>query len=129
MRWQAELEAGRARAGALVGAYRTYRALTPTDCEFARQALTKADELGSDQAAWVIARLAATDSCGAVDRPQRELWLKKAVILDDPRALRELIALYRDSGTPEDRVSQYLYAKVAAAYWDSTKATACGSIR
>jgi TonB family protein len=124
MRWQAELEAGRARAGALIGAYRTYRALTPTDCQFARQALTKADELGSDQAAWVLAKLAATDSCGAVDRPQRELWLKKAVILDDPRALRDLIALYRDSGTPEDRVSQYLYAKVAASYWDSTKATA-----
>ena len=122
-RWQAELAAGRARAGSLVGAYRTYRALTPTDCQFARQTLAKADELGSDQAPWLMAKLAAVDSCGAVDRAQRELWLKKAVLLDDPRALVELIALYRDSEAPADRASQYLYARVAAGYWDATKAT------
>jgi TonB family protein len=124
MRWQAELEAGRARAGTLVGAYRTYRALTPTDCEAARQTLTRADELGSDQAQWVLAKLAATDSCGAVDRAQRESWLKKAVLLDDPRALLELIVLYRDSGEAADRASQYLYAKVASGYWDATQSGA-----
>jgi len=124
MRWQAELDAGRARAGTLVGAYRTYRALTPTDCEAARQSLIKADELGSDQAQWVLAKLAATDSCGAVDRAQREIWLKKAVLLDDPRAARELIALYRDSGQPADRASQYLYARVASGYWDAIQPSA-----
>lgn len=123
-RWQAELEAGRARAGALVGAYRTYRALTTTDCAFARQALTRADELGSDQAPWVLARLAATDSCGPIDRAQRELWLKKAVTLDDPRALRELIQIYGESEDPADRAQQYLYAKIAAGYWDATGTTA-----
>jgi TonB family protein len=123
-RWQAELEAGRARAGTLVGAYRTYRALTPTDCEFARQTLTRADELGNDLAPWVLAKLAATDSCGAVDRAQRELWLKKAVILDDPRALVELISLYRESAAPADRAAQYLYARVASGYWDATQINA-----
>lgn len=120
-RWQAELDAGRARAGVLLGAYRTYRALTATDCEFARQTLTKADDLGSDQAQWVMAKLAATDSCGAIDRAQREQWLKKAVTLDDPRAVLELIALYRDSAEPADRASQYLYARIASGYWDATK--------
>jgi TonB family protein len=122
-RWQAELEAGRARAGALVGAYRTYRALTTTDCTFARNSLTRADELGSDQAAWVLAALATSDTCGPIDRAQRELWLKKAVTLDDPRALRELIAFYRDSEQPADRTQQYIYARVAAGYWDAMQST------
>jgi TonB family protein len=123
-RWQAELGAGRARAGTLLGAYRTYRALTPTDCEFSRQTLTKADELGNDQAAWILAKLAATDSCGNVDRAQREQWLKRAVLMDDPRAVLELIALYRESSEPADRASQYLYARLASGYWDATKSNA-----
>jgi TonB family protein len=120
-RWQAELNAGRARAGVLAGAYRTYRALTPTDCSFARTTLIRADELGADQAPWVLSKLAATDSCGQIDRAQRELWLKKAVTLDDPRALLELINLYRESPEAADRVPQYLYGLVAAGYWDATK--------
>src|SRR5688572_13332611 len=123
VRWQQELDAGRARAGALAGAYRTYRALTASDCSFARTNLTRADELGSDLAAWVLARLAATESCGAIDRTQRELWLKKAVTLDDPRAVRELINLYGQSAEAADRVSQYVYARVAAGYWDANKVT------
>ena len=90
-RWQAELAAGRARAGVLFGAYTAYRALTPSDCDAARTALTKADELGSDQAAWQLAQLAGNATCGNVDRAQLESWLKKAVTLDYPRAAEDLI--------------------------------------
>src|SRR6185503_14011307 len=43
-RWQAELGAGRARAGAIAGALLAYRALTPADCELTRGVLAKAEE-------------------------------------------------------------------------------------
>ncbi len=39
----------------MVGAYLSYRALTAADCEAARNALLKADELGNDQAPWLLA--------------------------------------------------------------------------
>ena len=45
-RWQAELGAGRARAGAMLGAYLAYRALTPADCDAARDVLLKARRAG-----------------------------------------------------------------------------------
>ena len=93
-RWQAELAAGRARAGALVGAYLAYRALTAADCDAARNALVKADELGSDQAPWLLAQLAANDTCGPPDRAAREHWLKKSVPLDYPSAVLTLIRFY-----------------------------------
>jgi len=122
-RWQAELAAGRARAGVLVGAYTAYRALTPSDCENARAALTKADELGSDQAAWQLAQLAGNATCGAVDRAQLERWLKKAVTLDYPRAAEDLVILYRNGTEPDAKVQQYTYARVAAGYWEANKLT------
>ena len=85
-RWQAELGAGRARAGAMLGAYLSYRALTETDCAAARDAFVKADELGNDQAAWQLAKLARNDTCGViVDRASRERWLKKAAGARQPR--------------------------------------------
>ena len=56
-RWQDELKAGRARAGTLVGSHLAYLALTASDCTAARDALVRADELGSDQAAWKLAQL------------------------------------------------------------------------
>jgi TonB family protein len=123
-RWQAELTAGRARAGILVGAYLAYRALTPADCDAARDVLTRADELGNDQAAWQLAQLAINPTCGAVDRAAIERWLKKAVTLDYPPAAQELIKFYGTSQTPEDKLQRYIYARVAAGYWESTKATA-----
>src|SRR5215510_13128314 len=48
-RWQAELKTGRARAGALLGAYLAYRALPSSSAlvAAARAAATRADELGS----------------------------------------------------------------------------------
>ena len=67
-RWQDELNAGRARAGTLVGSHLAYRALTASDCAAARDALAQADELGSDQAAWQLAQLAENSSCGETDR-------------------------------------------------------------
>jgi TonB family protein len=122
-RWQAELAAGRARAGVLLGAYSAYRALTPTDCDVARAALIKADELGSDQAAWQLAQLAGNSTCGAIDRPQLERWLKKAVTLDYPRAAEDLIIFYRNGTEPNAKVQQYTYARVAAGYWEANKVT------
>ncbi|HET9865120.1 MAG TPA: TonB family protein [Steroidobacteraceae bacterium] len=121
-RWQAELKAGRARAGALAGAYAAYRALIPSDCAAARDTLLKADELGSDQAAFLLAQLAANETCGDTDRAELERWLKKAVTLDYPGAAVDLLNFYADADPP-DRVQQYVYARVAADYWDSNKLT------
>jgi len=122
-RWQAELAAGRARAGTLVGAFLAYRALTPADCDVARDALTKADELGNDQAPLQLAALSVNPECGPTDRTVTERWLKKAVPLDYPRAAQDLIQLYGNSEVAEDKVQKYLYARVAAGYWDATKAS------
>ena len=121
-RWQAELQAGRARAGALAGAYASYRALIPSDCAAARESLLKADELGSDQAAFLLAQLAANQTCGDVDKTELERWLKKAVTLDYPGAAVDLMNLYGEGDQP-DRVQQYVYARVAAGYWENTKLT------
>jgi TonB family protein len=121
-RWQAELAAGRARAGALVGAYLSYRALTPADCEAARAALLKADELGSDQAAALLAKLAGNTTCGDVNRAERERWLKKAVTLDYPGAALDLMGLYAGGERPDTR-QRYVYARVAGGYWEAVKAT------
>ena len=119
-RWQAELGAGRARAGAIAGALLAYRALTPADCEVTRGVLLKAEELGSDQAAWLLAQVAANKSCGDIDRAALEKWLKKAVVLDYPGAAIDLMHFYGEGETP-DRAHQYLYARVAAGYWEATK--------
>ncbi len=122
-RWRAELGAGRARAGTMLGAYLSYRALTAADCAVARDALVKADELGHDLAPWLLTELARNDTCGAMaDRAERERWLKKAAGLGNARAVLELMRLYADSTAPEDQVQRYLYARLAAGYWESTKA-------
>jgi TonB family protein len=121
VRWQTELAAGRARAGAIAGAFVSYRALTPQDCAQARDLLTKADELGNDQAAWLMAQLTANPTCGAVDRPTLEKWLRKAVVQDYPGSAVDLIHLYADSEVHADQVQKYLYARVAAGYWEATK--------
>jgi TonB family protein len=120
-RWQAELAAGRARAGAILGAYYAYRALTPSDCVAARDSLIKAEQLGSDQAPWQIAKLAANDTCGPADRAERERWLKQAVSLDYPAAVLELINLNADTTNANERLNRYVYARVAAGYWESTQ--------
>ena len=100
-RWQAELGAGRARAGAMLGAYLSYRALTESDCAAARDAFVKADELGNDQAPWLLAKLARNDTCGViVDRASRERWLKKAAALDNPAAAIALIESLRRFDRP-----------------------------
>jgi TonB family protein len=121
-RWQAELAAGRARAGVLVGAYLSYRALTPADCEAARAPLLKADELGSDQAAALLAKLSGNITCGDVNRAERERWLKKAVTLDYPGAALDLMGLYAGGERPDAR-QRYVYARVAGGYWEAVKAT------
>jgi TonB family protein len=115
-RWLEELKAGRARAGALVGSQLTYVALTPSDCAAARDALTRADELGSDQAAWQLAQLAENRSCGEPDVAAKERWLQKAATLDYLAAATRLIALYSPTGAKTDAVRQYTYARVAAGY-------------
>ncbi|HEY6124648.1 MAG TPA: energy transducer TonB [Steroidobacteraceae bacterium] len=118
-RWHDELKAGRARAGSLVGSNLSYLALTPADCAAAREALVRADELGSDQAAWQIAQLANNPSCGEADVSARELWLKKAVTLDYLAAAQRLIELYSPAGARSDAVQQYVYARVAGGYWEA----------
>jgi TonB family protein len=118
-RWQDELKAGRARAGTLVGSHLAYLALTPADCEAARDTLTRADELGSDQAAWKLAQLADNSSCGESDVVALERWLKKAVTLDYLIAAQRLIALYSPAGAHPDPVQRYVYARVAAGYWQA----------
>jgi len=116
IRWEDELKAGRARAGALVGSYLSYRALTPTDCATARDQLTRADELGSDQASWLLAELAQNTSCGTPDRVQIERWLKKAVTLDYFAAALRLIEMYAPGDGTGDPVQRYTYARVAGGY-------------
>ncbi len=116
-RWQDELKAGRARAGTLVGSHLAYLALTASDCTAARDALVRADELGSDQAAWKLAQLSENGSCGATDVIALERWLKKAVTLDYLLAAQRLIALYSTAGARADPVQRYVYARVAGGYW------------
>jgi TonB family protein len=118
-RWHDELKAGRARAGALVGAQQTYLALTASDCAVARDALTRADELGSDQASWQLAQLAENRSCGETDVAALERWLKKAVTLDYLAAVQRLIELYSPTGLKTDPVQRYVYARVAGGYWEA----------
>ena len=118
-RWLAELKAGRARAGSLVGSHLSYVALTVSDCATARDALTQADALGSDQAPWLLAQLAVNRSCGETDIAAREKWLKKAVTLDYFGAAQLLIALYSPTGQKTDPGQQYTYARVAAGYWEA----------
>jgi len=118
-RWHDELKAGRARAGALVGAQQTYLALTASDCAAARDALTRADELGSDQASWQLAQLAENRSCGEPDVAALERWLKKAVTLDYLAAVQRLIEVYSPAGLKTDPVQQYVYARVAGGYWEA----------
>ncbi|HEU5137635.1 MAG TPA: TonB family protein [Steroidobacteraceae bacterium] len=118
-RWHEELKAGRARAGALVGSNLAYLALTPSDCAAARDALRKADELGSDQAAWQLAQLASNPSCGEAEVTSREQWLKKAVTLDYLVAAQRLIEMYSPAGARTDPVQQYVYARVAGGYWEA----------
>ena len=118
VRWQDELKAGRARAGAMLGAYSSYLALTAADCAVARDALLKADELGSDQAAWLLAQLAANPSCGDVDRAALERWLKKSVTLDYAGAAHRPHRASTPKATKPDPVQQYIYARVAAGYWE-----------
>lgn len=125
-RWQAELKAGRARAGALVGSYLSYRALTPADCAAAREALVKADELGSDQAPWALAALAENKSCGELDRAQIERWLKKSVVLDNLVAAQRLIDFYApDNGN--NPVQRYVYARVAGGYVEAVSENQSGA--
>jgi TonB family protein len=118
-RWLDELKAGRARAGSLVGSHLAYLALTPTECGTARDALSRADELGHDRAARSLADLASNTSCGEVDYAEVERWLKKAVTLDYLVAAQRLIALYAPEGRRPDPLQQYVYARVAAGYWEA----------
>ena len=118
-RWQDELKAGRARAGTLVGSHLAYLALTASDCAAAREALTRADELGNDQAAWKLAQLAENTSCGEADVAALERWLKKAVTQDYLVAAQRLMTLYSPTGTRSDPVQRYVYARVAGGYWQS----------
>jgi TonB family protein len=118
-RWQGELKAGRARAGTLVGSNLSYLALTPADCAVAREALSRADELGNDQAAWQLAQLADNRSCGEADVDAKERWLKKAVTLDYLVAAQRLIEFYSATGLRTDPVQKYRYARVAGGYWEA----------
>ena len=115
-RWLEELEAGRARAGALVGGHLTYLALTASDCATARDALTRAEALGSDQASWQLSQLANNRSCGEPDIAAMERWLKKAVTLDIFVAAQRLIDLYSPTGAKANPVQRYVYARVAGGY-------------
>jgi TonB family protein len=122
-RWHDELAAGRARAGTLVGSHLAYLALTPTDCETARDVLVRADALGNDQAAWQLVQLTDNTSCGEVDLSTLERWLKKAVTLDYLNAAQRLIELYAPAGARSDPVQRYVYARVAGGFWDSVYPT------
>jgi TonB family protein len=118
-RWQDELKAGRARAGVLVGSNLSYLALSAADCTAAREALTRADELGNDQASWQLAQLADNRSCGEADVAAKERWLKKAVTLDYLAAAQRLIEMYSPAGLRTDPTQRYLYARVAGGYWEA----------
>jgi len=121
-RWRAELKAGRARAGSMLSAYLAYRALTLSDCAVAKDAAKKADELGSDQAPFLMAQLVANPTCAPLDRAELERWLRKTVLLDYPGAATDLMQFYGEGDRP-DPVQQYVYARVAAGYWEANKLT------
>jgi TonB family protein len=122
-RWQDELKAGRARAGTLAGSHLAYLALNASDCALARDTLLRADELGHDQAALKLAELAENTSCGDPDIAAVERWLKKAVTLDYFVAAQKLMGFYSSSGLHADPVQQYIYARVAAGYWEAVYPT------
>jgi TonB family protein len=105
----------------MLGAYLSYRALSPADCEAARSALLKAEELGNDLAAWKLAQLASNDTCGELNYAERERWLTKAAVLDNPFAVLALMNQYANSDEPEAKVQRYVYARVAAGYWDKVQ--------
>ena len=127
VRWQLELKGGRARAGTLVGSYLAYRALTPADCAVARDALLKADELGSDQAPWALAALSQNQSCGTPDRAQLERWLRKSVTLDNLAAALRLIEFYAPGDGKGDPVQRYIYARVAGGYAEAVSGNAAST--
>ncbi len=71
-RWQAELGAGRARAGAMLGAYLSYRALTRQRLRCrARRARSRPTNSASDQAAWLLAQLGAQRHLRRDDRSRQ----------------------------------------------------------
>jgi TonB family protein len=124
-RWLAEANAGRARAGVLAGSYLAYRALTPADCDAARAPLLKAETLGSDQSAWMLAQLAENQACGAVNRPDLEKWLVKAVAQDYLIAAQKLIDFHAPGADPAQQpgnpFKRYVYARVGAGYWQAVQ--------
>lgn len=124
-RWLAEANAGRARAGVLAGSYLAYRALTPADCDAARAPLLKAETLGSDQSAWMLAQLVENQACGAVNRPDLEKWLVKAVAQDYLIAAQKLIDFHAPGADPAQQpgnpYKRYVYARVGAGYWQAVQ--------
>ena len=51
-------------------------------------------------------------------------WLKTSVPLDYPSAAISLIRFYGNSEAPADQQQRYVYARVAAGYWESIKSAA-----
>lgn len=116
-RWTAQAEAGRARAAAIMGRYWLERVQESKDnCAKAIDWYTRADKLGSNEAAAWLGHLYRRFDC-----PQRNVktaigWLRKAVPLMSYGAAADLFALLSESGAPEaDATLAVAYGRVAAA--------------
>jgi TonB family protein len=116
-RWTKQAEAGRARAAAIVGRYWLERVPeNPENCAKAIEWYTRAEKLGSNEAAGWLGHLYRRFDC-----PQRDVkvaieWLRKAVPLMSYGAASDLSAIYAAADAPEhDAMLAYAYARVAAA--------------
>jgi TonB family protein len=120
-RWTKQAEAGRARAAAIVGRYWLERVSQEPEknqenCAKAIEWYTKAEKLGSNEAAGWLGHLYRRFDC-----PQRNVkvaieWLRKAVPLMSYGAASDLSAIYSAADAPEhDAMLAYAYARVAAA--------------
>jgi TonB family protein len=115
-RWTKQAEAGRARAAAIVGRYWLEQVpANPENCAKAIEWYTRADKLGSNEAATWLGHLYRRFDC-----PQRNVktateWLRKAVPLLSFGAATDLVNIYSDASAPEHDASlAYVYARVAA---------------
>jgi hypothetical protein len=115
-RWSRQADAGRARAAAIAGRYWLERVPeNPENCAKAIEWFTKADKLGSNEAATWLGHLYRRFDC-----PQRNVktgidWLKKAVPLMTFGAAADLSALFASPDAPErDPVLALAYGRVAS---------------
>lgn len=115
-RWNKQADAGRARSAAILGRYWLERVPeNPENCAKAIEWFTRADKLGSNEAATWLGHLYRRFDCQQRNVATAIEWLKKAVPLMSFGAAADLSALYAAADTPgRDPVLALAYGRVAA---------------